>query len=154
MKIHLAELQDDGEFLFKVYASSRAEEIGPWGWTKEQQLQFLRMQHVAQQEAYQRQYPGLQYKIIFQYENKVGRVAISELNEELVLVDIILLPEFQHKGIGSWIVGELQQEAVQKKKLIRLNVLANSQAQQLYERFGFQVVANGEVYSSMKWLPI
>lgn len=154
MKIRLAEFKEDVDFLFEVYASSRAEEMSLWGWTDEQQLQFLRMQHDAQQRSYRQHYPALQYSIILTDEEKAGRVAIVQLEEELVLVDIILLPQFQNMGVGSWILRELQRDAVDKKMPIRLNVRTDSRAQQLYERFGFQAVADSGVYVMMKWLPI
>lgn len=53
METTVVERKEDADFLFEVYASSRVEEMSLWGWTNEQQAQFLRMQHEAQQRFYQ-----------------------------------------------------------------------------------------------------
>ena len=39
---------DDEELLFRVYASTRAEELAAVAWTDEQKAAFLRMQFAAQ----------------------------------------------------------------------------------------------------------
>jgi GNAT superfamily N-acetyltransferase len=152
LEIRLAEA-NDREFLFKVYASSRADEISSWGWTTEQKAQFLYMQHEAQQRFYYEQYPSLKYSIILTRQQKCGRLAIAQLADELVLVDILLLPEFQNEGIGSKILKSLQCEASEKKLLFRLSVLSGSKARRLYERFGFEAVSDDGVYTIMKWSP-
>lgn len=151
METTVVERKEDADFLFEVYASSRVEEMSLWGWTNEQQAQFLRMQHEAQQRFYQQQYPDLQYHIIWDDGKKTGRVAIGRMEEELVLVDIILLPEFQNRGLGSTILQQLKREAMDNDMSIRLSVLTNSRAQQFYERFGFQVFLETGIYSSMKF---
>lgn len=93
----------------------------------------------------------MQYHIICDDGKKTGRVAIGRMEEELVLVDIILLPEFQNRGLGSTILQQLKREAMDNDMSIRLSVLTNSRAQQFYERFGFQVFLETGIYSSMKF---
>lgn len=151
METNMAKIKEDADFLFEVYVSSRVAEMSLWGWTNEQKTQFLRMQHEAQQRFYQQQYPYLQYHIIWDDGKKAGRVAIGQIEEELVLVDIILLPEFQNRGLGSTILQQLKREAMDNDKSIRLSVLTNSRAQQLYERLGFQVFLENGIYSSMRF---
>ncbi|MCE5286177.1 MAG: GNAT family N-acetyltransferase [Pelosinus sp.] len=153
MKISL-ETAKDAAFLFRVYVSSREQEISLWGWTKEQQMQFLRMQHEAQQRFYHQKYPDLEYSLIIVDGQKAGRVGIAQLNEEFVLVDIIVLPVLQSKGIGSKILQELQIKAQRKNMYVGLSVLNGNPAERLYKRFGFQVVSNNGVYTMMKWKPV
>lgn len=152
MEISLAEANDQ-EFLFKVYASSRAAEIAAWGWTTEQKTQFLDMQHKAQQRFYHEQYPSLKYSIILAGQQKCGRIAVVQLADQFVLVDIALLPEFQNKGIGSQILKRLQGAASREELPICLSVLNGSKARQLYNRFGFAAVSDDGVYTAMKWIP-
>ena len=151
VEIRQALPREDELFLFEVYASSRSEEISLWGWDQGQQLQFLRMQHAAQQGFYRQQYPKLQYQIIMDAGISAGRMATVQIDAELVLVDIILLPEFQGKGLGTAILMALQEQAAKQKILLRLSVLTDSRARQLYERLGFQAVVNGGMYTIMKW---
>jgi ribosomal protein S18 acetylase RimI-like enzyme len=154
VETQLTEAKGEMEFLFALYASSRAEEVALWAWPKEQQQQFLHMQHKAQQQFYQQQYPGMRYRILLADGKKAGRVAIVQLAEELVLVDIILLPEFQNKGLGSQVLQDLQRDAAEKNLPVRLSVFTGSPAQRLYERFGFQTVSASGVYTTMKWAPV
>jgi len=39
---------DDEGFLFRLYASTRQEEISAWGWNQAQQEAFLHVQYTAQ----------------------------------------------------------------------------------------------------------
>ena len=39
---------DDEAFLYRVYASTREEELAPLGWNEAQKTAFLRMQFTAQ----------------------------------------------------------------------------------------------------------
>lgn len=154
MQTSLVESKEDEVFLFEVYASSRVAEISLWGWTDEQQQQFLRMQYEAQQRYYLQQYSKLRYSIILFEGKRVGRIAVVRQAREWIIVDIILLPEFQNRGLGSSLMRELQREAVNKNTPIRLSVFADSPAQQFYERLGFLPVAGNGVYIIMKWLPM
>jgi GNAT superfamily N-acetyltransferase len=52
-------------------------------------------------------------------QQKADRVAVMQLADELVVVDIVLLPEFQNRGIGSQILKNLQYEAGRKNLSIR-----------------------------------
>ena len=151
MEIRLTEGEEDKEFLFRVYSSSREEEMSLWGWFDDQKQQFLYMQHEAQQRFYRQQYPKLRYQIILVDGEKAGRVAIVEMEKEFVLVDIILLPEYQNRGIGTWFLQKLQGEALDKNMSVRLSVLNDSRARALYERFGFRAIEDSDVYTIMKW---
>ncbi|BBB90375.1 MAG TPA: GNAT family N-acetyltransferase [Methylomusa anaerophila] len=144
---------EDDIFLFEVYASSRTEEMAAWGWDEKQRREFLRQQHAVQQLSYRQRYPGLQYRIILSDGAKAGRMAMAQSDQELVLVDIILLPEFQNKGLGTAVLTALQAQAAANRLPLRLNVLSASRARQLYERLGFQADAAGELYTAMKWTP-
>ncbi|MCR8994255.1 hypothetical protein SMD22_08120 [Brevibacillus halotolerans] len=52
---------DDG-FLFQIYASTREQEIAEWGWTKQQQEEFLQMQYTYQKRSYESNYPHMEWK--------------------------------------------------------------------------------------------
>jgi GNAT superfamily N-acetyltransferase len=147
----MVESVDHDEFSFIVYASSRAEELALWNWDKDRQEHFLRMQYNAQQQFYRQQYPELRYNIILWERQKAGQVAVVRRAGVIFLVDFVLLPEFQNKGIGSWILSKLQSEAARKKGSIYLSVITDSRARRLYERFGFLPIGDKGLYTGMKW---
>src|SRR6185369_5021029 len=57
-------LPEDRDFLFRLYASTRMEEIRGFGWSAAQQGAFLRMQFNAQQQWYQATYSTAENQII------------------------------------------------------------------------------------------
>jgi len=54
------------------------------------------------------------------------------------LLDIVVHPKAQNKGIGSFMLATIMDEAVKSYDYIRLNVTHDNPAKKLYERYGFQ----------------
>src|SRR2546423_14264932 len=74
---------EDEPFLFKVYASTRADELAAWGWGAAQQETFLRMQFTAQQLAYGAQFPDADQMVLLYNEVLIGRMLIERRIEEI-----------------------------------------------------------------------
>ena len=147
---------DDEEFLFELYACTRARELGLEQWDAAQAAAFLQQQFRARQQAYERQFPTATTQIVLvagQDVTAVGRIMTDRSTAEILLVDISLLPAWQRRGIGTALIQALQAEAVASGREVRLHVLVTNQAQRLYQRLGF--VAQGEpaVYLAMTWQP-
>lgn len=66
----------DQEFLFTLYASTRMQEIAPFGWPAAQQEVFLRMQFSAQQRWYESAYAQSEHQIVEQDGQPVGRLMV------------------------------------------------------------------------------
>src|SRR4028119_657085 len=64
---------EDREFLFRVYAATREEELAPVPWTPEQKEAFLRMQFDAQHAYYQEHYAGADFDVALADGEAVGR---------------------------------------------------------------------------------
>lgn len=150
LEIKWTVVQPDDSFFFTIYANSRKAEMSSWGWTQEEQRDFLIMQHQCQQRSYQMQYSNLESRIIFFENTPAGRLLLAKTGTQTVLVDISLLAEFQHKGIGSALLKELQGE-IKTGESLRLAVLKTNRARGLYERVGFQIHEVGEIYLTMVW---
>ncbi|CCF12323.1 hypothetical protein BLGI_194 [Brevibacillus laterosporus GI-9] len=41
---------------------TREQEIAEWGWTKQQQEEFLQMQYTCQKRSYESNYPHMEWK--------------------------------------------------------------------------------------------
>jgi len=143
---------EDDLFLFEVYASSRREEVTLWGWGEEGQRQFLQMQYSCQKRSYQMGYANLECQIILSTGVKAGRILTALTNNEMVLVDITLLANFQGQGIGATLLKDLQQKAGKVGLPVRLSVFEGNPAQRLYERMGFHPIACTGPYTIMKWI--
>lgn len=146
---------DDEEFLYRVYASTRAEEVAAWGWNQAQQEAFLKMQFKAQQQAYKWQFPTAEHSIILFDEVKVGRLIVVQTDQEIRLTDIALLPEHRNAGAGTFFVKDLQAQARAAGLPLRLRVAkTNVAARRLYESLNFSVTGESDTHFTMEWLPV
>jgi ribosomal protein S18 acetylase RimI-like enzyme len=141
----------DEPFLYRTFASTRAEEMALTGWIHEQQETFLRMQYEAQRSSYRVQLPDAEYWVIRFSETAVGRLIVNQTPQEIHIVDIALLPEFRRHGIGSILMKAIMQEAAQTGKAVSLHVERFNPGLRWYERLGFSVVDTGPMYLEMVW---
>lgn len=154
MSIQLRAAQDaDREFLFRVYASTRAEELAVVDWSEAQKESFLRMQSSAQLQHYATHYPGAEYQIILQDDVPIGRIFVDRSGDSLLLMDIALLPEYRNRGIGTRLIEALQDEAGRAGRSILLHVEPFNPACRLYQRLGFQPCGMSGIYLRMRWDP-
>jgi ribosomal protein S18 acetylase RimI-like enzyme len=154
-KIGLRPVQDvDEALLYRLYASTRMDELAQVPWTEAQLDAFLKMQFDMQKRGYRMQFPAADHSIILSGEREIGRLLINRTDDELLLVDITLLPEFRGRGIGGSLLRELQNEATGEGKSVRLSVIPTNPARRLYERAGFsQVGESGGLHLDMLWQP-
>jgi GNAT superfamily N-acetyltransferase len=145
--------QDDS-FLFQVYASTRADEMGLVNWSEAQKADFLQMQFNAQRQHYLRYFPQAEYSLICLEDHRpIGRIIIDRSRDEILLMDIALLPGYRNAGIGRRLVRDIQNEARAKGLPVRLHVELFNRAVHLYERLGFSRIGENGIYLKMEWLP-
>lgn len=144
---------DDQEFLFAVYASTRDEELSLWPWDDNQKRAFLEMQFRAQSQQYSLCYAQADSSVILFDDQPVGRLLVNRTGPDIMLVDIALLTEYRNRSIGTSVIRSLLQEATDAQKIVALHVLRGSAAARLYDRLGFVVVNEDDVYLEMKRTP-
>jgi ribosomal protein S18 acetylase RimI-like enzyme len=69
-----------------------------------------------------------------------GWLRIERNADHFRLDYLVLAPEYQRRGIGGAIVGNLLRSATEQGLPVRLNVLRVNPAKALYERLGFREV--------------
>lgn len=143
----------DAELLYRVYASTRTEELAPLPWTAEQKEAFLRMQFRAQDTDYRKNYPSARFLVILAGDAPAGRLTLDRRPDELHVIDIALLPEHRSAGLGSALLREVLAEAEQAGLPVRIHVEVMNRARRLYERLGFRPVAEHGLYLLMEWSP-
>lgn len=142
---------EDEMFLLQVYASTRTEELALVNWTAPQKDAFLQMQFNAQRQSYRTQFPEAVYQIIQRDDVAIGRLIIDRSGDELLLIDIALLPACRNAGIGTGLIRDLMAEAGRTGKALRLHVEFFNPAQRLYERLGFIKIGASGIYYEMEW---
>jgi ribosomal protein S18 acetylase RimI-like enzyme len=144
---------DDTAFQLAVYASTRAAELKFVDWGPEQAQAFVQSQFDAQTLHYARFYPQAETSIILNDGTPIGRIIIDRSGSTFLLMDIALLPEYCGRGIGTRLIEDIKMEAEQAGKPLRLHVETFNQAQRLYNRLGFKVIAEEGIYLEMEWRP-
>jgi ribosomal protein S18 acetylase RimI-like enzyme len=142
---------EDVEFLARVYASTRADELAVTGWSEELKADFCRRQFDAQSAYYAANYPGASFQIIERDGWPVGRLYVDRWEKEIRIVDITLLPEFRGTGIGTKLLRELEDEARAARKSLTIHVERFNRALGLYQRLGFEQIEDKGVYLLMEW---
>jgi ribosomal protein S18 acetylase RimI-like enzyme len=141
---------EDAEFLFRVYTSSRADEVATWGLDHIQLEGMLRMQFRAQQFQYD-EIEESGKSIILWDDSPVGRLIVDRTESLILLAEIALLPEYRGAGIGSRIIQELMAEAAEKGLPLCLHVDKANPALRLYQRLGFAIVKDTGTHFEMIW---
>jgi GNAT superfamily N-acetyltransferase len=140
-------------FLYRVFASTREEELARTGWDASQKEAFLRMQFHAQHRYYQEQFPDASYQLILRDGVPAGRLYVGRWESEIRIIDISLLLEHRNAGIGTFLLGEIFAEGDRAGKPVSIHVERFNPALRLYERLGFEQVADQGVYYLMERRP-
>jgi len=144
--------QDDEPFLLALYGSTRDEELSQVAWAEGQREVFVRWQFDLQRREYEARFPDARYQVVLIDEEPAGRIWVGEDEEQIRLLDIALLPQFQKRGAGTILLGELMKEAASGGKLLRHMVFVlNNDAHRFYERLGFVVIEDIGAYKHMEY---
>jgi GNAT superfamily N-acetyltransferase len=142
----------DDEFLLALYGSTRAAELGQVEWQEGQQQAFLRWQFDLQRREYEARFPDAEYHLILIDDHPAGRIWIGRDEQQIRLLDIALLPEFQNRGAGTILLRRLIDESTRVGKPLRHMVFVlNNDADRFYERLGFAVIEELGAYKHMEW---
>jgi ribosomal protein S18 acetylase RimI-like enzyme len=143
----------DQPFLYRVYASTREEELRLVDWDDDQKKAFLTMQFCAQRSSYRQSFPDREYDVISIGDQPVGRLLVHRGTDAIRVVDLGLLPTYRNQGIGGALLKAVQDEAAEAGKPIRLHVESFNRAVKLYERLGFRPVGINGIHVEMQWAP-
>jgi ribosomal protein S18 acetylase RimI-like enzyme len=145
--------EGDLEFLYRLYASTRAEEMARVPWPEAEKERFLRFQFDAQHTYYQEQFTEAAFDLVLVDGEPAGRLYVDRREEEIRLIDIALMPEHRGQGIGGRLMRDLLAEAEGAGKPVRIHVERENPAMRLYVRLGFRRVEDQGVYHLMEWSP-
>jgi GNAT superfamily N-acetyltransferase len=98
-----------------------------WGWHDDQQDAFVRQSVADKRPA-----------IIVVNGRDVGQLTIAHTDRETILEQIVILPEFQRRGLGTAVIRGLIADADDRGLPLLLKVFKANPARRLYERFGFE----------------
>jgi len=142
MRITLRPVREpDDPFLFELYATTRASEMALVPWTDAQKQAFLQMQFTGQKNSYAKEYPDAQHAVICRDEEPVGRLYLARSQDCFRILDITVADRCRNKGIGSSVLKEILQEAIQAGKPTTIYVERVNPSMRLFERLGFSIAS-------------
>lgn len=150
--LRLAE-EADYDFMRRLYASTREEEMQHYPFDEAQKAAFLDAQFAAQFEHYTIHYPTCERNIVVEDGVPVGRLWIDEWRDQIRLVDIALVSEKRGSGIGTMLLRGVLDRGAAAGKPVTIHVEAYNPALRLYERLGFERIDTNGVYYLMRWTP-
>ena len=147
MAISLRPVTDrDFDFLAKVYAATRRQELSQTGWSQDEIDAFLNIQFEVQRRFYKETFKNARFDIIEANGKPAGNFYVDRNTDEIRIIDIALLPGYRNKGIGSQLIRQLLAEATDKKLPVRVYVEQGNPAVSLYRRLGFKQIASQGIY--------
>jgi ribosomal protein S18 acetylase RimI-like enzyme len=144
---------EDAAFLYRLYASTRTDEMALLDWADARKEAFLRMQFEAQHRDYLARFREARFDIVERSGERIGRLYVDERPDEIRIIDIALLPEHRNAGLGSRLLGDVLERARVQEKPVRIHVEKLNPAQRLYKRLGFVPISDAGVYQLMEWSP-
>lgn len=141
MEIRLRPITDaDLEFLWHLHNAALKKYVtATWGWDEE-----------WQRRNFEERFNADNGTIIVVDKSDAGFWWVNERSDEIFLVSIHLLPEFQRRGIGTRLIRSLTDNSY---KPVRLKVLKVNPARRLYERLGFSISDDLDTHFMMTKLP-
>lgn len=144
---------EDDAFLFRLYASTRAEEMATVAWSDAEKDRFLRGQFEAQTQGYATTNLMAIHRIIQLDKVDIGRMIVDRQDDCLRLIDLSLLPEYRGRGLGTDLLRSLMNEAHGGKVPMRLFALKQGRALNLYLRHGFRPIGEVQHRYELEWMP-
>lgn len=144
---------DDEAFLYRLYASTREEELAPLDWQEAQKETFLRMQFTAQHTFYREQFPQAAFQLLVLGDEPIGRLYVDHRPDEIRILDIALLPAYRNRGIGTRLIEEILDRGAAAGLPVRMHVEQYNPALRLYQRLGFRRIDDNGIHLLMEWSP-
>lgn len=133
----------DREFCYQVKKRALGLYIEQtWGWNESFQREF-----------HSNDWAGSKPEVIMLDRQDIGTIEIKKEPELYSLREFYLLPEFQRKGIGTYLLSCLTTEADLCGMPIHLDVLKVNPAKKLYERTGFETIEETSTHYKMRRMP-
>lgn len=134
----------DKEFVYKVFRSASMDYvIETWD----------RWDEAWQKQNFSKKYDPVNTRIIRYGSNEVGFIAVKNNVDGLFISELNILPEYQNRGIGSYILNDLLKKAANGDlTVVRMQVLKVNPARRLYERLGFILCGETDTHYLMEKL--
>ena len=131
---------NDLEFLYKLHRAAMKSYVEQtWGWDEQWQAQYFR-EHFDPSTRQVIRYDG----------QDVGVIHTEERENCFSLANIEISPDYQRRGIGTFLIQDLVRRAAARGLSVTLQILKVNPARALYEHLGFELTGETDTHYTMK----
>lgn len=131
----------DMQWLYQTFKETMQNFIvQTWGWDE-----------LLQEHSFYENLPARSFAIAKLTEHDVGALNLREKADHLWLEMMLVLPEYQGRGIGRFMLEYAQGQARIAQKPLRLSVLKLNPAHNFYRHMGFDQSAIDQFSYKMQW---
>jgi GNAT superfamily N-acetyltransferase len=131
------------EFGYQVKKAAEGPYIARiWGWNDDEQRDF-----------HNREWQETKREIITYDDKPIGTIAITDSEGGTRIGTFFIIPEYQNKGIGSYLLRHILDKADRAGQVTRLKFLKINPVKSLYLRYGFEIVGSDEYFYSAERKP-
>lgn len=141
----------DAALLYRIYASTREDELALAGWTEAMIKPFLDLQFRARQAGYANAFAGAGSFIVEVGGEPAGRLLVDRRGRVVHVADIALLGAYRGRGVGTALLRSLLDEAREQRTDVTLSVEISNRAGALYARLGFVETAVHGLYRQLRF---
>lgn len=132
----------DFDFLYTLHKAAMKEYVEKtWGWDE-----------VFQKTHFVKHFDPGALQIVVANTTEIGCISIIDKEDHVFLNRIEILPAYQNRGIGTFLIEKTVTQAQSENKSVFLQVLKiNKRAKALYERLGFSVCGGTATHYQMEY---
>jgi GNAT superfamily N-acetyltransferase len=113
--------------------------------------QFGSWDDILQDKFFDSDWRNSKFEILLCDDVPCGYTSIEEAADCIHIRELVLLPEYQARGIGSSILHETLERAKQRQIPVKLGTLHKNRALNLYKKLGFHECGSTETHTLMQW---
>lgn len=132
----------DFDFLYTLHKATLKEYVKKmWGWDE-----------VFQKTHFVKHFNPDVLQIVVANTTDIGCISVIDKKDHVFLNRIEILPAYQNRGIGTFLIEKTVIQAESENKSVFLQVLKiNKRAKALYERLGFSVCGETATHYQMEY---
>ena len=151
VKLRPVEMPADEEFLIELYYTTR-DDIQEAPLEEDEKRALSLMQYQLQRQHYLNEFPDTDHDMILLDGKPVGRLWIARYDDEIIGVDLAIMPEYRNIKIGTFLLENLFDEAQRTNRIFNFHVLkTNVKAMRLYERLNCKFTGETFSHFKMQW---
>ena len=140
-------------FIRQLFYELKDEELNLLNLKSHLKAQLLECQFLAHESNYQHNAKEIEDQVILLNRKPTGRLILLTNSKNIHCAELVILRQFQHKGIGKEVFKQIISKAKAETKSVTLNVSKHNMAINFYKGLGFVITNQDDLNYNMRWIP-